>query len=301
MFFKSLPLSLSLLASTVIAIPTPSELQSRAVIAHDAVVGFAEAVPSGTVGTVYEAYQPYLKVINGCVPFPAVDAAGNTGYDLFLFIFYSSDPLANTLLFLLGIVLPSLEPYKNRRLTSQSGGLATSGSSNGGCSSSTGQIYVRGAQSGSRYGLMYSWYHTLPPLFSPPQLTPHRRYMPKDSPSDGLGHRHDWEGVIIWLSSGTSVTNTNILAVCPSAHGDWDCVTSGYTLSGTGPLIKYESVWPVNHSCGLTSSRGGQQPLIAWESLTSAAQNALETTDFGSGIVPFNNMNFAMNLGKATF
>lgn len=171
MLFKSLPLSLSLLASTVIAIPTPSELQSRAVIAHDAVVGFAEAVPSGTVGTVYEAYQPYLKVINGCVPFPAVDAAGNTGYDLFLFIFSSPDPLANILLFFLGIVLPLLESYKNRRLTSQSAGLATSGSSNGGCSSSTGQIYVRGAQSGSRYGLMYSWYHSLPPLLPTPTDT----------------------------------------------------------------------------------------------------------------------------------
>ena len=31
------------------------------------------------------------------------------------------------------------------------------------------------------------------------------RYFPKDSPSDGLGHRHDWEGVIIYLSSATLV------------------------------------------------------------------------------------------------
>lgn len=81
-FSKSLPLSLSLLASTAVAFPAPSQLESRAVISSDAVVGFPETVPSGTVGEVYEAYQPYLYVVNGCVPFPAVDASGNTGYVL---------------------------------------------------------------------------------------------------------------------------------------------------------------------------------------------------------------------------
>jgi hypothetical protein len=50
----------------------------RASIDSDAVVGFAQTVPSGTTGEVYLAYQPYLKVVNGCVPFPAVDAEGNT-------------------------------------------------------------------------------------------------------------------------------------------------------------------------------------------------------------------------------
>ncbi|TGO18322.1 hypothetical protein BPAE_0386g00070 [Botrytis paeoniae] len=241
-FSKSLQLSLSVLASTVVAIPTPSQLESRAVISSDAVVGFPETVPSGTVGTVYETYQPYLDVVNGCVPFPAVDASGNTG-----------------------------------------GGLAPTGSSNGGCSSSTGQVYVRGAQSGSYYGIMYSW------------------YMPKDEPSTGIGHRHDWEGVIVWLSSSTATTADNIVAVCPSAHGGWDCSTDGYSLSGTSPLIKYESIWPIDHSMGLTSTVGGQQPMIAWESLPTAAQTALETTDFGSANVPFIPSVFANNLAAATF
>ncbi|TGO57779.1 hypothetical protein BOTNAR_0194g00010 [Botryotinia narcissicola] len=241
-FSRSLQLSLSVLASTVIAIPTPSQLESRAVIDSDAVVGFPETVPSGTVGTVYETYQPYLKIVNGCVPFPAVDASGNTG-----------------------------------------GGLAPTGSSNGMCSSSIGQVYVRGAQSGSYYGIMYSW------------------YMPKDEPSTGIGHRHDWEGVIVWLSSSTATTASNIVAVCPSAHGGWDCSTDGYSLSGTSPLIKYESIWPIDHSMGLTSSVGGQQPMIAWESLPAAAQTALETTDFGAANVPFIPSAFANNLAAATF
>src|SRR4051812_27728902 len=69
---------LGLLVASVAAFPTG--VSKRAVIAHDAVVPFAQAVPSGTTGTLMLKYKPWLKVFNGCVPFPAVDAAGNTGY-----------------------------------------------------------------------------------------------------------------------------------------------------------------------------------------------------------------------------
>ncbi|KAL4888869.1 necrosis inducing protein [Aspergillus ambiguus] len=164
-----------------------------------------------------------------------------------------------------------------------SGGLNPSGSSSGDCNSSTGQIYVRGGSSGGNYALMYSW------------------YFPKDEASTGLGHRHDWEGVIVWLSDSSSTTADNILAVCPSAHGSWDCSTDGYSLQNAQPLIKYYSVWPVNHQCGLTSTQGGSQPLVAWESLPEAAQTALEDTDFGDANVPFKDANFMTNLEAATF
>ncbi|RDW59727.1 Npp1-containing protein [Coleophoma cylindrospora] len=239
---KILKLSLGLAAAAATVSATPVELQGRGTIGSDVIVGFDQTVPSGTTGDVYLAYQPYLYVVNGCVPFPAVDAAGDTN-----------------------------------------AGLKTTGASNGDCSSSTGQIYVRGETYGSYYGLMYAW------------------YMPKDEPSDGLGHRHDWEGAIVWLADSTSTTADNIVAVCPSAHGGWDCSTSGYSVSGTQPLIDYYSIWPVDHQCGLTSTVGGTQPLIAWESLPTVAQTALATTDFGSAIVPFIDANFETNLGKATF
>lgn len=142
---------------------------------------------------------------------------------------------------------------------------------------------MRGGSSGDNYALMYSW------------------YMPKDEPSSGLGHRHDWEGVIVWLADPTSTTAENILAVCPSAHGEWNCSTDEYTLEGTQPLIRYYNIWPVNHQCGLTSTVGGTQPLVAWESLPSAAVTALEDTDFGSATVPFKEATFASNLASATF
>lgn len=77
---RSLPVQLLAAASVVLS--SPISLDSRASIAHDAVVGFAEAVPSGVVGELMLKYKPYLKVINGCVPFPAVNAAGDVRYVL---------------------------------------------------------------------------------------------------------------------------------------------------------------------------------------------------------------------------
>lgn len=76
----SVLLGLALAANAVIAAPSPAAIQARSVIGHDDVVGFAETVPSTTEGSLMLTYKPLLKVFNGCVPFPAVDASGNTGY-----------------------------------------------------------------------------------------------------------------------------------------------------------------------------------------------------------------------------
>jgi hypothetical protein len=55
----------------------PAQLHRRTVINHDAVASFPETVPSGPTGELYLKYKPYLHVLNGCVPFPAVDADGD--------------------------------------------------------------------------------------------------------------------------------------------------------------------------------------------------------------------------------
>ncbi|KAI8625703.1 NPP1-domain-containing protein [Xylariaceae sp. FL1651] len=210
-------------------------LEERAVIDSDAIVGFAQSASALAL-----KFKPWLKVVNGCVPFPAVDAAGNTG-----------------------------------------GGLAPTGDPSGDCSSSTGQVYTRGAQYGNYYGLMYSW------------------YMPKDEPSTGLGHRHDWECIVVWLDSATAA-NPTIAGLSTSAHGDFDTITSNFSLDGTRPKIQYYSIWPLDHQLGTTSTVGGEQPLISWENLTAAARTALENTDFGSANVPFKDANFQSNLAEAS-
>ncbi|KAF1772389.1 Necrosis inducing protein [Phytophthora cactorum] len=91
-------------------------------------------------------------------------------------------------------------------------------------------------------------------------------YFPKDSPSSGLGHRHDWEHVIVWIDN-PSVENPKILAVTPSAHDGYskevppkaDCV------DGTSVKVNYESQWP----------GGDFQDLIMWDQLSENARRAM--------------------------
>lgn len=67
-----------LLAATAINASPLSFIWRRAVLPNAQMVGIPETVPDGISGQLYEAYQPFLDVYNGCVPSPAVDAAGNT-------------------------------------------------------------------------------------------------------------------------------------------------------------------------------------------------------------------------------
>lgn len=79
----------AVLASPTASIPTgenglrPTRTRSapkekRSDIDSDAVVGFATTVADDTEGTLMEKWWPYLYVVDGCVPFPAVDAEGDT-------------------------------------------------------------------------------------------------------------------------------------------------------------------------------------------------------------------------------
>jgi hypothetical protein len=261
---RSLFTVLGLAAATAIAAPasTPTQphLAARSVISHDAVVGFAETVPSGDLGTLYLKYKPYLEVINGCVPFPAVDAAGNTGS-----VKHSSPSL-----YLALPILTSVPRF--------SGGLKPTGGSSSGCSSSTGQVYARAMAYNSYWAIMYSW------------------YMPKDEPSTGIGHRHDWENCVVFLSSES--TSASVVGMSVSQHSGYSSSTSP-SFSGNNPLVGYVSYWPIDHQLIFDSTQGGMQPLIAWESLTTAAQNALQTTDFGDANVPFKDDNFSSKVAAA--
>lgn len=122
------------------ASPTPLAVEPRSVISHDAIVGFTEAVPDSIAGSLMLKYKPRLKVTNGCVPFPAVDAQGNTRFEPLL----PPEPAA----------LPCI---RHTNVISYSGGLKPTGSSNGHCSSSAGQVYARGAAHGEYFAIMYSW------------------------------------------------------------------------------------------------------------------------------------------------
>ena len=90
--------------------------------------------------------------------------------------------------------------------TLPSAGLEPTGGPSSMCSSSTGQVYARAGSYNGAFAIMYSW------------------YMPKDSPSTGLGHRHDWENAVVWLSAQS--TTAKVIGAAASAHGDFDTTTT---------------------------------------------------------------------------
>lgn len=69
--------SLAVVAGSAFA--APAKLTSRKVIADNGLVSVEETAQETVVGKLIEKYEPHLRVINGCVPFPAVDPSGNTG------------------------------------------------------------------------------------------------------------------------------------------------------------------------------------------------------------------------------
>lgn len=84
-------LSLHLLAAATCILATPVHIIRRGVIPYDAVPSAPQDVGNGLAGQLYLKYKPYLEVYNGCVSFPAVDGAGNTGY-----VFYSPFSLSTS-------------------------------------------------------------------------------------------------------------------------------------------------------------------------------------------------------------
>lgn len=123
------------------------------------------------------------------------------------------------------------------------------------------------------------------------------RYFPKDEASPSLGHRHDWEGIVVWIDHPAN-QNPKVLSITYSGHGK-NVQPSESNMKDTHPLIAYDSTWLLNHELHISDTAGGTQPLIGWEDLTSAARNALNITDFGKANVPFHDPNFTNHLEKA--
>jgi hypothetical protein len=166
------------------------------------------------------------------------------------------------------------------------GGLKASGSANGDCTSSVGQVYSRYTAYNNRCAIMYSW------------------FMPKDMPPSGIGgHRYEWEGIIVWLDScnvGASVVEINY-----SVHGSWSenaspptwVGTSGYVSYGVHPLVVYHAPNKLlDHHPDPTFSQGGTQPLVGWDNLPAAARDAINNFDFGAATPPLRDASFLNNL-----
>lgn len=231
-------------------------------LAHDKVVAFPQTVPDSVIGQLYLKYKPWLAVLSGCRPFPAVDKNGNIKY-----------------------ITPSSSLSPPPKITGlhawiSSDGLDTGdGDSSNECDFGSGQIYARGhAHPSGAYGILYAW------------------YFPKDVPSIWLGHRHDWESVVVWVSNATLSATYRGIAI--SAHGKYSKYAPGDSRmhfdpqDADRPLVAYTNVWPLDHHPDVTDKKGDEQPLLAYESIPQKAWVPLDSYDFGEADFPLGSKNF---------
>ncbi|KAI9049309.1 hypothetical protein LZ554_007153 [Drepanopeziza brunnea f. sp. 'monogermtubi'] len=164
-----------------------------------------------------------------------------------------------------------------------SGGLQDSGNPSAGCRwTDRGQTYVRTANYKDRFAIMYSW------------------YWPKDQPLPGNtygGHRHDWESVVIWLSSNCT-DDAKLLGAAASGHGVYKKNTNPPKV-GDSVGVEYFTNFPMNHELQFSNTRGWYFNLVEWNSMPAVARDALQNANFGSANVPFRDPNFQSNLDKA--
>ncbi|KAL1799085.1 hypothetical protein ACET3X_003122 [Alternaria dauci] len=64
--------------SGVLAAPTASQLDARAVVPHDSLNPIQTRLQEGAIGRAILRFQPLLHIAHGCQPYTAVDDRGNT-------------------------------------------------------------------------------------------------------------------------------------------------------------------------------------------------------------------------------
>lgn len=140
------------------------------------------------------------------------------------------------------------------------------------------------------------------------------QYFVKDQSSNGCitgklcGHRNDWEFGMVWTTDD-ALTHASI-----SAHGDvktkkvdnvrhdGNRVYMVYRKDGLTHAMSFAEAGekPVNPSCSWFTP-----PIVTWDLMRGSGvadnaylQKVLDTKDYGSAIVPFNQKNFVRNIRK---
>nr|ABQ53551.1 necrosis- and ethylene-inducing protein 1 [Moniliophthora perniciosa] len=150
-----------------------------------------------------------------------------------------------------------------------SGGLKPTGAPSAACKdTSKAQTYVRSATFQGKTALVYAW------------------YMPKDEISTGIGHRHDWEGAVVFLNSDTQ----QIDGVAASAHGKWRKYPNpgGANIDDTHVKLQYSAEPVINsHALDLTDKGGDLPTLASWEGMGADARAAInERSHWGDANPP---------------
>nr|AFG73941.1 necrosis- and ethylene-inducing protein 4 [Moniliophthora perniciosa] len=164
-----------------------------------------------------------------------------------------------------------------------SGGLKPTGAPSAACKdTSKAQTYVRTTDNyNGKIAMVYAW------------------YMPKDVVTSGFGHRHDWEGAVVFLDPKTK----RIDGMACSAHGGWRKYPNpgGNNVDTTHVKLQYSAEPLINsHAIDLTDKGGDLPTLARWEKIGPAAQKAInDGSHWGKSNPPIADKNYQNSLQGA--
>ena len=170
------------------------------------------------------------------------------------------------------------------------GGLKPTGSITGGCRTdhlNKADTYSRSKCNNGWCGIIYA------------------SYFEKDEASPGIGHRHDWECIVVWVKDGASTP----AYLSASAHGGFDTqAVANVPMSGQRVQVVYHKDGLSTHAFrfakwGETAENDTgvwhQENLLTWENLASNLRTTLNASDWGSANFPLQDSKFADHLNKA--
>ncbi|KAK8200466.1 necrosis inducing protein [Phyllosticta capitalensis] len=140
-----------------------------------------------------------------------------------------------------------------------------------------GQVYVRSGWYRHQFAIMYAWYF------------------------HSISHCHEWQACVVWVR-GPNNDRPSIRGVALTKSGEWTKTDKPF-LDGWHPLIEHCSDPYSNpllgHGLAPTTTRGKEQPLVAWDCLPQRAKDALQDIDFGLARVPIIDGNFEKMVEEA--
>ncbi|MER6421699.1 NPP1 family protein [Streptomyces sp. NPDC001137] len=130
-------------------------------------------------------------------------------------------------------------------------------------------------------------------------------YFEKDEASPGIGHRHDWECMVVWVQDGASTP----AYLSASAHGGFSThPIADVPMSGQRVEAVYHKDGASTHA--FRFAKWGETPendtgawhqenLLSWSNLASGLRDKLNASDWGSANFPLQDSKFADHLNKA--
>jgi hypothetical protein len=130
-------------------------------------------------------------------------------------------------------------------------------------------------------------------------------YFEKDEASPGIGHRHDWECMVVWVAQGANTPSY----LSASRHGGFSThPIADVPMSGQRVMAVYHKDGVSTHAFrfakwGETAENDTgawhQENLLAWDNLAPGVRNVLNGSDWGDANFPLQDSKFNDTLNKA--